>query len=1440
VLSLAGQRRFFLFLCESTLITTDVPACNVTMTDVRSKLTVALDGKRARFPRLHFLTDEELITFASLELNPTVTPAQTLICKCFNNLSAVEFDTKREIVAVTGLDGERLVLRRAVGTHNEPLEKWLATLDVEIRNSLRAGLADALAFLDSNSGGSVLRLCTDESGETNTAMDFQKKRIVSAESNGTAETETSASEERGGDGLPSQSVVLAWHVAFTRRVENILGGKDTAEAKRHRLKSESENVQEQVDELRKFVAKGSASSGRVKARLLIGLGTRLCRTLGELIGCPGKSPTPGSFAWQKRLRFYWDPASARGAECRLELGGAKLSYGFEFAGRQNRAVVTAGMERSFVGILGAVASGSGALITGEAGRGRAESVRALADAAGKPCIFETCTEKTPAERLSGMVRASAASGTWLCLRDVGRLRGDVASAVVQQLTSVRQALASSTNRVQLDGATVMVDRSVAFFLTAESDGPQPSDRLTSLCRATALGEVSTAADVAEGLLHAEGFAGSDVLGRKLATILYYASQQLVAQNFACGLRAVRAIVDQAAAKRAEMVSAGFDGLEVREEELLARVLERSVAPGLLGEELAAFRRLIENVFPNCGRLGGPSGRLKEAVAAAVKERGLHEVLGTVQKSLQLQDCMALGCLGTVVCGEAGTGKSELIATLARANEAVCGTRVGIQRVEVDGLSVERLAARCDEILRSAGEQATWVVFDGVVGPEQAELIHQRFDRDAHLFSASLEKSSGVKILFEVDSRKVVPSALLRRCALVHVSRGEAVDWNALLKSWVGRNLPAGWADEAALFKRLCEKALPACLELAVAGAPAGLEIIPTGLMQSFLSLLEITLSSFLASQKLPRPESGASSGEGQMSERGGGARRRLVSYGRKQARDLVSWRRLHLKQAGPGHSHEGRTDEGTLQKRLDEVKQSERKQLLTAASVFALVNSLGLVAASLTDHAALEHVIRDVISDLGLLKQAALPEGSLYDFGYSWQFRTWRAWPELRVERAAERQTKASGGVRFFVSTVETARNEVLARMMLEGGRRVALFGPGGSGKASLMKHVLQSTAGQEGGWKSGDGLWRNWREERESLSGQSFLLVDSDCDSTSSRPTARLLRSYSILPTVAYSFDSLVAIFGQQLLAAWTGGTAPNGSVLPHGTLEALVHRLSKASAQFHENLLKALPTPRNDLGLGFGTRDLFKLLDALVTNSGGTPASESDAVRLWAHEVRRVYGDPLGSLEGRDAAEGSLRAAATEHLREWGALAQTPVMFGQYSRHADANGHVTARGVYREVTDRDGWVLGMEGHLAAHNLECENPLRIVLFPEAVDHLSRLLRALRSSGAQAMLIGPPRSGKRSLLRLAAFVLGFDHFEIGGEPAKGAADWREKIGKAVERAALGDRGVVLGVKAGDPGLMRDVAQLRNGHEVSISNLHGRCFIPSSCQHRVEEDTFNVW
>lgn len=1445
VLALAAQRRFFLFLCESTLVTKDVPACNVTMADFRSKLTSALDGKRARFARLYFLTDDELVTFASLELNPTVDPGQTLICKCFQSLSSVDFNRDREIVAVSGLDGERVALTQGVGTKDEPLEKWLAALDAEIRNTLKMGLAKAVDYLESGRGGSLLQFCR-----------LEKNDVADAGSESSRGSEPGGFEEVGPSSLPCQSVGLALQVSFTRRVEKILSREESADLKRRNLHSELERLQEQVEDLRTAVGKGLAGLARVKAKLLIRLGARLSRTLQKLIECSGKDLHTERFAWQKHLRFYYDPAAPRGASCRMEMAGAKLNYGFEFLGQQERAIVTSEMERCFAGLLGAVASGGCALVTGTPGAGRAELVRALAAAAGKTCLFEVCSGGMSLDRLNGQMRASIASGTWFCLRDVGAVGADVAQSLVQQLASVKQALTSSGGRVQLAGSTVQVDRTAAVFCTAQIDGPQPSDRLTATCRATALGNGAMVADVAGALLHAEGFENWEGLGRKLATALRFASQQLGARPFAAGLPAAHALVERAVRARAEMTSAGFGN--VSEEALLAGVVERAIAPGLLGDELTSFQRLLTNVFPGGSRPGDTNGRLKEAVREAVRERGLSEVSGTVQKCVQLQECMALDCLGTVVCGEAGAGKSELIAVLARAKEKLTGSKVAIESVAVAGTSAEKLATTCDEIL-ARQDCDTWVVFDGAIGADQADAITGRFGQDSRLFALAGGKGHRLKVIFEVDSPENIPSVLQGRCALVHVGRGEAVDWNALVKAWVERSLPPSWAKEAALFKHLCEKALPACLELVMSGAPANLDLVPTGLVQSFLCLVGITLASFYSASGTQRPKSGRE--EGPEADQGKG-RRRLISYGRKQARDMVSWRRLHLHKEGEGKLHNRETVDAALKSKLDDVKPSERAHLLTTAAVFATVNSLGLAIAGATDRAALEHVIRDVIRDLGLKEAPPLPEESLFEVGYSWQFRSWRRWPELRTESAAadgKASGVPSGDVRFFVPVPETARNEVLAKTVLRGGGRVAVYGPPGSGKKSLIGHVVRNAAKEEDGRKSG-GMetagWGQFLEKSESSAcGCSGITIDSE---GSERPNARLLRKYNLLPTVPYSCDSLVAIFAEQLGAAWPeraagmGGTNEPGRSTP-GLPDSLVLRLSKASIHFHQTLLQTLPNPSEELGLG--TRDLLNLLGALVTNSdalkatsdaltsdsdaptagkdAGLPATDADAVKLWAHEVRRVYGDRLSAAA---AVESALAAAAALYLREWASLAAQPVMFGQYTRHSDANGDVRVRAVYKEVTDKPGWVLGMEGQLAAHNMENSDPLPIVLFPEAAEHLSRLLRALRGPGSQALLIGPPRSGKRSLLRLAAFVLGFDRFEIGEKNGNEPGEWREEVGKAVERAALGDRGVVLGVKAGQPGLMKDVAQLRNGHEVCFwCQFNGRSS-PLECLSKCQVST----
>lgn len=68
VLNLVATRGLFMHLCESNLITDNVPKCIHTMEGIMCSLVALLERKRGVFPRFFFLSNDELLQVSTSKL----------------------------------------------------------------------------------------------------------------------------------------------------------------------------------------------------------------------------------------------------------------------------------------------------------------------------------------------------------------------------------------------------------------------------------------------------------------------------------------------------------------------------------------------------------------------------------------------------------------------------------------------------------------------------------------------------------------------------------------------------------------------------------------------------------------------------------------------------------------------------------------------------------------------------------------------------------------------------------------------------------------------------------------------------------------------------------------------------------------------------------------------------------------------------------------------------------------------------------------------------------------------------------------------------------------------------------------------------------------------------------------------------------------------------
>jgi dynein heavy chain, axonemal len=205
----------------------------------------------------------------------------------------------------------------------------------------------------------------------------------------------------------------------------------------------------------------------------------------------------------------------------------------------------------------------------------------------------------------------------------------------------------------------------------------------------------------------------------------------------------------------------------------------------------------------------------------------------------------------------------------------------------------------------------------------------------------------------------------------------------------------------------------------------------------------------------------------------------------------------------------------------------------------------------------------------------------------------------------------------------------------------------------------------------------------------------------------------------------------------------------------------LSEAMAMATINLfnivqLNFLPTPAKSHYV-FNMRDISKVFQGLYQADKNFYEGKEQIMKLWSHEVLRVFHDRLNSFEDRDLFKGYLN----EQLQQQFQL--------DYKEHCMTNGEDACfvdflnenMKVYEEVTNFDRLREFLMDKLENYNVQPKLiKMDLVLFKDAITHVTKIYRVLNLKRGHCFLVGVGGSGRHSLSRLSAFISEMNIFQL--------------------------------------------------------------------------------
>ncbi|TWW60421.1 Dynein heavy chain 10, axonemal [Takifugu flavidus] len=243
--------------------------------------------------------------------------------------------------------------------------------------------------------------------------------------------------------------------------------------------------------------------------------------------------------------------------------------------------------------------------------------------------------------------------------------------------------------------------------------------------------------------------------------------------------------------------------------------------------------------------------------------------------------------------------------------------------------------------------------------------------------------------------------------------------------------------------------------------------------------------------------------------------------------------------------------------------------------------------------------------------------------------------------------------------------------------------------------------------------------------------------------------------------FVSLFSVFGIPFPSADSLNLIYSSIIKGHTkpfteSIQNICDKVTFCTLELYKSIIADLrPTP-SKFHYIFNLRDLSRVYNGLTLTGPDRFSTVSQFVRVWRNECLRIFHDRLIDETDKNLVQGLIKKLVDEHFNsDMEAVMTDPILFGDYSNALSE----TEPRVYEDVLDYEASKILFQEILEEYN-ENKPRMNLVLFDDALEHLTRVHRLLRIDGAHALLVGVEGSGKQSLTKLAAFTAGCEVFEI--------------------------------------------------------------------------------